>query len=150
MPAFWDTHRHPMITLTNDSHQIPCHKKTKSKLQIPKICQIFKFCNNPYTRHTICSCLIRCANMKWIRLVLWKIQSKHGFVHRRMDRRTDGWTTWNKYTPLLTPSKGGGIINHNQSIKKQQENEVPHWWQYLEASDQIKSTMKENVTNSLF
>ena len=27
--------------------------------------------------------------MKWIRLLLWKIQSGHDFVHRRMDRRTD-------------------------------------------------------------
>ena len=74
---------------TSDSHQMPCHKKTKSKLQIPKICQKFKFCNHPYMRHTFWSCLIKCANMKWIWLVLWKIQSGHGFVHRRTDRRTD-------------------------------------------------------------
>ena len=40
--------------------------------------------------HTFWSCLIRCANMKWIQLVLWKIQSKQDFVHRRTDRRTDG------------------------------------------------------------
>ena len=32
-----------MITHTSDSYQIPCQKKTKSKLQIPTICQKFKF-----------------------------------------------------------------------------------------------------------
>ena len=35
----------PMITHTMDSYQIPCHNKTKSKLQIQKICQKFKFWN---------------------------------------------------------------------------------------------------------
>ena len=34
-----------MITHTSVSHQIPCHKKTKSKLQILKICQNFKIWN---------------------------------------------------------------------------------------------------------
>ena len=32
-----------MITHTSDSHQIPFHKKTKLKLQIPKIWQKFNF-----------------------------------------------------------------------------------------------------------
>ena len=63
--------------------------KRKSKLQIKKNCQKFKFCNNPYTWHSFWSCLIRCANMKWSWLVLWKIQSGHGYVHRRTDGRTD-------------------------------------------------------------
>ena len=27
--------------------------------------------------------------MKWIQLLLWKIQSRHDFVHRQMDRQTD-------------------------------------------------------------
>ena len=38
-----NTPRRPMITHTMDSYQIPCHNKTKSNLQIPKICQNFKF-----------------------------------------------------------------------------------------------------------
>ena len=42
-PGFWDTPRHPMITHTSDSHQIPSHNTTKSKLPILKICQKFKF-----------------------------------------------------------------------------------------------------------
>ena len=49
----------------------------------------FKFCNNHYTRHTFGSCLIRCANMKWIQWVLLKIQSWHDSVHRRTGRQTD-------------------------------------------------------------
>ena len=87
----WDTLRCPMIIHTSDSYQIPYHNKSKSKLQIKKICQkfwkILEFCNNLYTR--LWSCLTRCANMKWIQLVLWKIQSGHDFVHRRTDRQTD-------------------------------------------------------------
>ena len=43
--------------------------------------------------HTIESyCLIRCANMKWIRWVLLKIQSRHDSVHRQTDGQTDGRT----------------------------------------------------------
>ena len=34
--------------------------------------------------------------MKWIQQVLWKIQSRHHSVHRRMDGRT----RWNQYIPL--------------------------------------------------
>ena len=45
MPAFWDTHSHPMITHTSDSQQIPSQKKTKSNLPILKKCQKFKFFN---------------------------------------------------------------------------------------------------------
>ena len=78
-PAFWDTPRCPMITHTGDSHKIPSQNKTKSKLQIfkklPKF-QILKFCKKLNMRHTFWSCLIR-----------W------------MDRRTDGRTEWNQYTP---------------------------------------------------
>ena len=44
MPASWDTPRRPMLTHTSDSHQIPS-QNTKSKLQIVKNCQNFKFWN---------------------------------------------------------------------------------------------------------
>ena len=67
-------------------------KKTKSKIQIKKNRQnfkFFKFWNGHYTRHTYWSCLIRCENMKWIRWVLLKIQSGHDSVHRRTDRQGD-------------------------------------------------------------
>ena len=44
-PAFWDTHRHPMITHNSDSHQIPIQNKTKSTLRNLKNCPKFKFWN---------------------------------------------------------------------------------------------------------
>ena len=84
-----DTPRRLMITHTIESYWIPSQKKTKSKIQILKIPQNFKFCNRHYTRHTFWSCLIRCANMKWIRWVLLKIQSGHDSVHRRTDGQGD-------------------------------------------------------------
>ena len=103
--AFWDTLCHPMNTHAIDSYRIPSQNKTKSKLQIWKISQNFKFW----------SCFIRCVNMKWIRLVLLKLQSGPDSVHRRTDKRTDGRTdgrtTWNQYTPPppFNIVKAGGI-----------------------------------------
>ena len=122
-----------MITHTSDSHQISYHKKTKSKLQIsknlPKI-QILEFCNNPYTWHTFWSCLIGCANMKWIRLVLWKIQSGHHFVHRqtdrRMERRTDGQTTGTSIPPFQLRWSGG----YNESIVRKMVHKKHKWMHY--------------------
>ena len=49
----------------------------------------------------------RCANMKWIRWVLLKIQSGHDSVHRRTDGQTD------KVIPVYPPFnfvEAGGII----------------------------------------
>ena len=66
-------------------------KRRQSRSYKFKKFQIFEFWNRHYMRHTFFSCLIRCANMKWIRWVLLKIQSGHDFVHRRTDR-TDGQT----------------------------------------------------------
>ena len=69
---------------------------------------------------TFWSCLIRCANIKLIRIILWKLQSGHDFVHRQTDRRTDGqtdgrtdrWTDNVKPVyPLSTSLKGGMISN---------------------------------------
>ena len=82
-----------MITHSIESNWIPSQKKTKSKLtnlkNSPKF-QIFKqIWNKHYTRHTFWSCLIRCANMKWIRRVLLKIQSGHDSVHRRTDGQVE-------------------------------------------------------------
>ena len=51
--------------------------------------QSFEFWNGHYTRHTFWGCLIICANMKWIRWVLLKIQSGHNSVHRRTDGQGD-------------------------------------------------------------
>ena len=68
--------------------------------------QIFEFWNGHYTRHTFWSCLIRCANMKWIWWVLLKIQSGHDSVHRWTDGQTD------KVIPVYPPFnfvEAGGI-----------------------------------------
>ena len=94
---------HPMSTHTSDSHQIPSWNKTKSKLQIlnkklPKI-QILKFCKKCYMRHTSWSCLIKCINIKWIQPKLYTLQSRHGMQDERTDRRTNGQTERNQYTP---------------------------------------------------
>ena len=99
-----------MITHTIESYWIPSQKKTKSKLQILKN---FEFWNGHYTRHTFLSCLIRCANMKWIQWVLLKIQSGHDSVHRRTDGQTDRRTDGQCDTsiPPFNFVEAGGIIN---------------------------------------
>ena len=57
----------------------------------------FEIQKNLNTWHSFWSCLIICAIMKWMWLVLWKIQSGHDFVHRRMNRWTD------KVKPVYPP-----------------------------------------------
>ena len=47
--------------------------------------QFFQFRNKHHTQHTLSSSLIRCANMKWMQQVLFKIQSGHDSVHRWRD-----------------------------------------------------------------
>ena len=54
--------------------------------KLPKIKFWIKKLN---TRHIFWSWLITCVNMKWIWLVLWKVQSGHEALHRRTDGRTD-------------------------------------------------------------
>ena len=66
-----------MITLTIESYWIPSQKKKNVKSL--NLWNIF------YTQHTFWSCLIRCANVKWIRLVLLKMQSGHDSVYRWTD-----------------------------------------------------------------
>ena len=66
------------ITWTQDKVKVTILKK------LPKI-QILEFKKNLNMRQTFWSWLIRCVNMKWIWLVLWKIQSGHDSVHRRTD-----------------------------------------------------------------
>ena len=104
-----------MITHIIESYCIPKEDKVKvTNLKNLAKFQFFKFWNKHYTRHTLWSCLIRCANMKWIRQVLLKMQSGHHSVHRRTDRRTDRWTDrwtrWNQYTPPFNFVEAGGII----------------------------------------
>ena len=91
----------------------PKSKEDKVKVtNLKNLPNIFDFWIKFYTRHTFWSCLIRCANMKWIRPVLLKIQSRHDSVHRR----TDGWAyrrTTDKVKPVCPPFnfvEAGGIM----------------------------------------
>ena len=77
--------------------------------------QIFEFWNGHYTRHTFWSCLIRCANMKWIRWVLLKIQSGHHSVHRQTDGQGD-----TSIPPFQLRWSGG-------------YNKKPWWFVFIEA-----------------
>ena len=93
-PSFWG--------YPPPSHDYPHHwvildpKSKKDKVKVTNFKKLPKF---HYTWHTW-SCLIKCANMKWIRWVLLKIQSGHDSVHRR--------TRWYQYTPSLRGGGGGG------------------------------------------
>ena len=87
-PAFWG---YPPPPHDYPYHQVILDPKSKEeKVKVtnlknsPKF-QIFEFWNKHYTIHAFWSCLIRCANMKWIWWVLLKIQSGHDSVHRRTD-----------------------------------------------------------------
>ena len=118
-PAFWGypppPHDYPYHWVILDPKSKEDKVKVTNLKKSPKF-QIFEFWNGHYTRHTFWSCLIRCANMKWIWLVFLKIQSGHDSVHRRTDgrtdRRTDGQT--DKVIPVYPPInfvEAGGIIN---------------------------------------
>ena len=91
-PAFWGypppPHDYPYHWVILDPKSKDDQVKVTKFKNSPKF-QIFEFWNGHYTRHTFWSCLIRCANMKWIRWVLLKIQSGHDSVHRRTDGQTD-------------------------------------------------------------
>ena len=92
-PAFWGYHPPPHDYQYYSVILDPKSKKDKVKVtnlrNLPKF-KIFKLWSKFYTRHVVWSCLIRCANMKWIWRVLLKIQSGHDSVHRRTDGQTDG------------------------------------------------------------
>ena len=121
-PAFWGypplPHDYPYYWVILDPKSNDDKVKVTNFKNLPKF-QIFEFWNGHYTRHTFWSCLIRCANMKWIRWVLLKIQSGHDSVHRRTDRQTDGRTDrrtdgqTDKVIPVYPPInfvEVGGII----------------------------------------
>ena len=68
----------------NFSHYMDTKQSERCKFkEIAKI-QILEFFTKLNARHTW-SLLIRCVNMKLVRLVLWKIHSGHDSVHRRTD-----------------------------------------------------------------
>ena len=100
MPAFWGypppPHDYPYHWVILDTKSKDDKVKVKNLKNSPKL-PFFSFWNKHYTQHTFWSCLIRCANLKWIQWVLLKIQRGHDSVHRRTDKQTD---RWNQYTPF--------------------------------------------------
>ena len=86
--AFSPPHDYPYYWVILDPKSKDRVKVTNLN-NLPKF-QILTFWNKLYTRHTFRSCLVRCANIKWIWRVLLVLQSGHDSVHRRTDGQTDG------------------------------------------------------------
>ena len=114
-PSFWGYPPPP--------HDYPYHwvildpKWKEDKVKVTNLKNSPKFLNGHYTRHTFWSCLIRCANMKWIRWVLLKIQSGHDSVHRRTDGQGD-----TSIPPYQLRWSGGYNNVHDETIQ--------HWHSY--------------------
>ena len=106
-PAFWGYPRRLMITHTIESYWIPRQKKTKSKLQISRISQNFKFLNfETNITHNTPSEIAWYDVQIWkgVRGVLLKIQSGHASVHWGTDGQGD------TSIPLFQLRWSGGII----------------------------------------
>ena len=111
-------HDNPYYWFISDPKSKQDKIKVTNLKNLAKI-KISKFCTKLYMQHTFWSCFIRCIHMKWIPLVLWKLQSGHDSVHRRTDRQTDGrtdrWTDGQHETsiPLFNFIEVGGIMMVN-------------------------------------
>ena len=123
-PAFWG---YPPPRHDYSYHWVILDPKSKEdKVKVtnlknsPKF-QIFEFWNGHYTRHTFWSCLIRCANMKWIRWVFLKIQSRHDSVNRRTDGQGD-----TSIPPFQLRWSGG--YNEMSSLDSSPDKELPRAW----------------------
>ena len=105
-------HDYPYYWVILDAKSKEDKVKATNFKNLPKL-QIIEIWYKLYTLHTYWSCLIRCANMKWIQWVLLKIQSWHDSVYRQTDgqtdRGTDGRTRWNQYTPGFNFVEAGGL-----------------------------------------
>ena len=117
-PACWEYSRRPMITRIIDSYQIPGFKRNhhiyRNQEQDRTWYHLVKTFgkNSDFEKkmwHTFRSSLIWYVNvnMKWIRLVLWKIQSGHDLVYRRTDVQTDVRTDGQSEIS----GDGGGMMN---------------------------------------
>ena len=81
--------------------------------------------------------LIRCVNMKWIKIVLWKIQSGYDSHHRRADGQRDRGT--NKAKPVFTLS-----TSLNRGCNKHQS-----YWTYSMYLYNIASHPVYNLGNTM-
>ena len=107
-----DTPRRLMITHTIESYWIPSQKKTKSKLQIKKICQNFKFLNfeTGITRYTP-------SEVASLDVQIWNGSDEYCWRYRadtilstdgQTDRRTD-WQT-DKVIPVYNNNNNNNLI----------------------------------------
>ena len=87
-PAFWGysppPHDYPYYWVLLDPRWKEDKVKVTNLNNLAKFL-IFECWNTLYRWHTLWSCLIRCANMKWIQRVLLKIQSGYNSVLRLTD-----------------------------------------------------------------
>ena len=86
-------HDYPYYWVILDSKSKEDKVKVTNLKNLPKF-QMFEFWNKHCMWHTFLSYLTKCTNMKWIRRVLLKIQSRHDSVH---------WQTrWNQYNLYIS------------------------------------------------
>ena len=110
-PAFWGypppPHDCPYYWVILDLKSKEEKVKVRNLKDLPKL-PIFEFCSKLYTRHT-CSCLIRCANIKWIRIIEDRERKR---LCPQTDRRTDGQTDGQGETsiPPFQLRWSGGIM----------------------------------------
>ena len=92
-PAFWGCppppHDYPYHWVIHTGSQVKRRQSQVTNLKNSPKFQIYEFWYKLKKRHTFWSCLIRCANMKWIWWVLLKIQSWHDSVHRWTDGQSE-------------------------------------------------------------
>ena len=102
-----------MITHTSDSHQIPSQNNTKSKLQILKNCQNFKFYE--ILQETLHATHLLKLLYKMYKYVMDPTRTVEATERTRdagrtQDGRTDGWSETN--IPPQQLRCAGGIIRH--------------------------------------
>ena len=81
-------------------------------------------------RLTFWSCLIRCANMKWIWGVLLKIQSGHDSVHRQTDGQTDKVKSIEAegiITQMICYIRADSMLAPSQWETPLESNDISHW-----------------------
>ena len=141
-PAFWGypppPHDYPFYWVILDPKSEEDKVKVTNLKSSPKF-QNFEFWNKHYMRHTFGSCLIRCANMNWIRRVLLKIQSGNDSVHRRTDGRTDGQTDKVKpvYPPFNFVEAAGIIMDLHKNGLWHQQLPALTWWRKTQSKFKI-------------
>ena len=118
-PRHW-----PLWGKSTGDRWIPLQRASTAKMfpfdDVITIVSLFLSCATQtlHVTHLLNLLDIRCANMKWIRWVFFKIQSEHDSVHRRTDGQTDGQTDrgtrWNQYTPFQLRWSGGIITSYGR------------------------------------